>query len=400
MPYCTICGTSNDDDAIFCNHCGKKIESGEKESFHPKTGKMTLKYSIITIIVLVITYGLYTGVNHYLLDSPISIYTKTKKQESVNATSDVLSDLPDIVNSKEQNVNQLKIDRTGLNSRLNEVELSNKYSYSSQNCNQLITDVFQGVCYSIQQELVEVTKISEKEENSIGRDLAKIIRKEYKGTIDKDAKWTRYFRSLGKSLIKKVNRKGISYHFHVINSDVPNAFAIPGGGIYIFKGLLNSIENEAQLVAIIAHEIKHVDLRHCIALFQVVKDLPEAVQNPMIFFLRQIVMHPYNSRVEADADRRSLELIYSYGYSPYQIVRYWENLKTEKSQNENSIFGGILGRISKEVENVLSTHPEYPKRVCLLKNHILKLSKTYPFEFFYIGKWNFNHRQSMFNVKK
>ena len=74
----------------------------------------------------------------------------------------------------------------------------------------------------------------------------------------------------------------------MISDDTVNAFAVPGGGVYFFTGILNTITNEAQLAGIIAHEVKHVDLRHCIALFQVLSRLPEAAQNPITFSVAQI----------------------------------------------------------------------------------------------------------------
>jgi len=386
MPYCTKCGFENDYDNLFCINCGEKIESNKQFSNKQKSGnKKVIKYAII--MLLICSFVVYIFSNNTII---------------IEFKFDLLSYLRDIIKSSELEDSKLQGKQPIFNSNLYEIEPSDKYSYQYKNCNQLITDVFKGVCYSIQNEIVEVTKISENEENLLGEKLAKIVKGQYKGIIDQDKKLSQYIQSLGQELIKHVDRKKIAYHFHVINNNNINAFAIPGGGIYIFKGLMKTIKNEAQLAMVIAHEVKHVDLRHCIALYQVVKNFSKELQDPMHSFLNEIVIHPYNSQIEADADKKGLELIYSFGYSPFQTVKYWEDFEREnrENQDENVVFEGIFGKIAEEVENVLYTHPKYPKRICLLKNHIIRLKKAYPAKYFYIGKWNLDNQESMFITKR
>ena len=283
---------------------------------------------------------------------------------------------------------------------LKDVDKAKDYHYTHENCNTLYTVVFQQGAYSIEREFSEVTKISAQEEKDIGSEIAQEIADQFQGSLDVDRQWVDYIRKLGKQIVSRVDRKGIAYHFHVIRDDSVNAFAVPGSGVYFFTGILNSIKNEAQLAGIIAHEVKHVDLRHCIALFQVLKRLPEAAQNPITFSVAQTMKHPYSSRQEADADRKGLELIYSFGYSPYQVVQYWEQEmakeETHGQEESNNPFGKIFGELGKEIDNILLTHPTHQKRACLLKNHCLKLQEKYPMDTVYVGKWNYKNKTPMF----
>jgi predicted Zn-dependent protease len=67
---------------------------------------------------------------------------------------------------------------------------------------------------------------------------------------------------VGDRITAVCHRRDIEYHFSVIRSDEMNAFALPGGYIYIYTGLMRSIDDEAQLAAVLAHEVGHVTARH------------------------------------------------------------------------------------------------------------------------------------------
>ena len=77
-----------------------------------------------------------------------------------------------------------------------------------------------------------------------------------------DAEWQAYLNRIGQKIVKVCDRKDISYHFTVIQSDQINAFAAPGGYVYFYTGLLRLMEDEAELAAVMAHEVSHVVARH------------------------------------------------------------------------------------------------------------------------------------------
>lgn len=107
------------------------------------------------------------------------------------------------------------------------------------------------------------------QEIKIGADADKEISAQY-GIYD-DPELSAYVSSLGEELLKVSHLKrddtpkeykGINFTFRVLNSPIVNAFALPGGYVYVTRGLLSHLENEAQLMVVLGHEIGHVAARH------------------------------------------------------------------------------------------------------------------------------------------
>src|SRR4051794_13478202 len=102
--------------------------------------------------------------------------------------------------------------------------------------------------------------LSEQDELSVGRLAAAEVEKEY--PILNDPAVTDYVTKLGDRLVAKSGRAGITYTFRVVDSDKVNAFALPGGYIYVNRGLIEHAASEDELAGALAHEIAHVVLRH------------------------------------------------------------------------------------------------------------------------------------------
>ncbi len=420
MAFCTQCGFSNDEDARYCNQCGHELAPVKSlNGTGPKRRSTKWPWLLLMVFLALAAAGTVwhlqtvdfriTGDGQERTDSEETPDRKTSSSEEVPKKRPNAEDIQkkasktaDELFGSDQDVGIL-VAPVPLQKGLRDVETAASYQYARQDCDALFTDVAQQAAYSIQKDVTRVTAISTEEENRLGKEASRLVEKEYKGKLDMDNDWLAYVRSVGASLTSGVERKGIGYHFHIIRSGEENAFAVPGGGIYILTGLLNKIENEAQLAAILAHEIKHVDLRHVVAVYQVVSRLPDTVKNPAAI-VAQMAKHPYSARQEADADRRGLELIYTFGYSPYQIVDFWEKKtvpaqQTSQNPSEQSPIGKIIETVVKEAENVLATHPKYEKRACLLRNHVIKLQEKYPMEKVYVGKWNYDNKVPMADAK-
>ncbi|MFI5216063.1 MAG: M48 family metalloprotease [Candidatus Limnocylindria bacterium] len=106
----------------------------------------------------------------------------------------------------------------------------------------------------------EISFMSTERENALGRQAAQEV--EQSIGLVKDPGLTRYVDALGQRLAQHSPRRDVSYRFHVADMPEPNAFALPGGYIYVSRGLLAIANSEAELANVIGHEIGHVAARH------------------------------------------------------------------------------------------------------------------------------------------
>ena len=83
-----------------------------------------------------------------------------------------------------------------------------------------------------------------------------------------DKKLNAYINKIGNRLLAQSNKAPFNFTFSIFNSSAINAFATPGGYIYVNKGLITAVENEAQLAGVIAHEIAHANARHVASIIE------------------------------------------------------------------------------------------------------------------------------------
>ena len=102
--------------------------------------------------------------------------------------------------------------------------------------------------------------ITVKQEEQLAREYIKILSAQM-DMVD-DPLITGYLNALGKKLVEAFPPQPFNYHFYVVKQDVYNAFAIPGGHIFMYTGLISAMESEAELAGILSHEISHVFCRH------------------------------------------------------------------------------------------------------------------------------------------
>ena len=105
--------------------------------------------------------------------------------------------------------------------------------------------------------------VSQDQEKQIGQDEAAKVSAEL--PILQDAAVTDYVNALGKSIASKTSRADLQWQFAVVNTDVVNAFALPGGFIYVNRGLIGRTRSESELAAVVGHEIEHVVRRHSVS---------------------------------------------------------------------------------------------------------------------------------------
>lgn len=204
--------------------------------------------------------------------------------------------------------------------------------------------------------------IPESQEIAIGQGMADQIL-ETENLLD-DPVWHNYINNLGQKIVSVSDRKNLTYHFAVIESDQVNAFAAPGGFIYFYTGLLKEMDTEAELAAVMAHEISHVVARHSIKrvqsalgvslAYQLVfgKDGASEALDAAIGVGAGLAFASYSRENEREADQFGLTYMVKAGYNPEGAVAIYRKLAALGSGQESSVF-----------EQLASSHPDTQERI-------------------------------------
>jgi len=219
----------------------------------------------------------------------------------------------------------------------------------------------------------------EKQDFDIGRQYAPEIEKELGGKIEDDD-LQNYIDSVGQKIARISHKPDWQYHYVAVNDKSINASAVPGGYIFITKGMLEKLQTEAQLAAILAHETAHV----------VARDTSNAISNQIgIGFLlaaasaahpsrgaftaaelsRRIIGLQYSRKDEREADIAGLDYMVVAGYNPNGIIETMQMLEDQNKQR---------------VVEFLSSHPPPENRIAYLKQRII--TKNYNLNDLKIGK--------------
>lgn len=259
-----------------------------------------------------------------------------------------------------------------------------------------LSDVLKEVGYNIDQELRKSATISDAEEEKIGDDAFKEVSQSprFAGKLDTPAMapYRRYITELAVPLLANVTRKGIVYDFHTIDDPTVNAFAIPGGHIFFYRGILEQprrIENEAQLAGVLAHEINHVDRRHTIAIFEYLKRMggDGGTAGRVVV---NMARHPFSTTQEDEADSYAVKFLIASEYSPKQFVDMWRTWDSmEKQQPTSKPRDPLEG----ELEELFRTHSAPARRACnamrVTNSNLEGAAKR-----FYVGASNYRQKQT------
>jgi predicted Zn-dependent protease len=143
-----------------------------------------------------------------------------------------------------------------------------------------------------------------------------------------------YLRSVGERVAANAYRK-LPYQFHYLpERDFINAFAIPGGHVFVGAGLLALMENEDELAAVLGHEIEHIDHRHCAERLQIEAALKKVPLGMLIDVPVQVFAAGYNKDQELEADREGTRLSVAAGYSPNGAIELFAEFKKMEEQLE------------------------------------------------------------------
>jgi predicted Zn-dependent protease len=209
----------------------------------------------------------------------------------------------------------------------------------------------------------ELALVSEGQEIQMGQQAAQEVAQTI-GFVD-DSELQSYVANIGKRMAAKSERPKLPWEFHVVNDAAVNAFALPGGFIYVTRGLLGSMNSEAELATVLGHEIGHVTARHSVQQISkaqlatlglgigsiVSSDIAQfaglAGQGLQVLFLK------YGRDAENQADDLGFRYALGQNYDVREMANVFETL------NRASQVGGEGGRLPEW----LSTHPNPENRV-------------------------------------
>jgi predicted Zn-dependent protease len=181
-----------------------------------------------------------------------------------------------------------------------------------------------------------------------------------------------YVNKIGQRVAKHSHRPEISYHFTIVDSPDINAFALPGGYIYINRGLLAYLNSEAQLAAVLAHEVGHVTARHVVRQDAARKGVGAlsliavfTTGNAVVSDLSQMwgtaAVKGYGREMELEADGFGAEYLFNSGYDPHAMV---ESISVLKDHEKFSRYRAKQeGRKVRSYHGVFASHPRNDLRL-------------------------------------
>ena len=195
--------------------------------------------------------------------------------------------------------------------------------------------------------------------------MKKIV-KQYGVYYDKSLQ--NYVDSLGSFLVSTSELPDKKFRFTILDTPIVNAFALPGGYIYLTRGLLALCENEAQLAGVIAHEIGHITARHAARRYtksvgtNLILNVLNTITNNIIAqnLINQsagLFLLSYSRSQEYEADKLALRYMYRAGSETLQMANFLESM-----ENYSKIQSRIL-KVKISGSELLRTHPNSSKRV-------------------------------------
>ena len=222
----------------------------------------------------------------------------------------------------------------------------------------------------------ELALISEQQEVQIGKQAAAEATQQM-GLVH-DAALQQYVSSIGMVLAKHSERPELPWEFHVIDDPTPNAFALPGGPVFVTRGLVTLMNSEAQLATVVGHEIGHVTARHSVnqmskqQLAQLGLGLG-AVLVPGADQLAGLASEGLGLlflKYGRDDERQADELGFRYALDDGYDVR--EMGKVFLSLERSSELEG-----AQKIPNWAATHPAEPERIANVEKRVAALGESY-----------------------
>ncbi len=207
----------------------------------------------------------------------------------------------------------------------------------------------------------QLALISEDQEIAMGRESHPEVLAEF-GTVE-DKALQDWFSRVGLGMARISHRPDLPWTFTVVDSPVVNAFAVPGGYIYLTRGILAYMNNEAEMAGVLGHEIGHVTARHSVTQISQQQLLGLGLGLGSMFSTRfrqmsslaemglGILMLKYSRDHERQSDQLGIQYMAQAGYDPAQMSKFFQ------------VFEGLQADEGEPIPSWLSSHPSPPDRI-------------------------------------
>jgi predicted Zn-dependent protease len=206
----------------------------------------------------------------------------------------------------------------------------------------------------------EIMLFSDHDEIEMGKQGNEAVLVQF-GTYD-DPSIQRYIDHVGQQIAQVCHRKDLPHHYTVVDSAVLNAFALPGGYVYITRGLLAYLNNDAQLASVLGHETGHIAARHGVKKYQkaigaqlILVGVAVATESQGLALgtnlLLNAILQGYSRKDERQADELGALYMYQASYNPLEMPKFFSILEKMEERSPNVI------------EQLFASHPPTPDRV-------------------------------------
>ncbi len=224
----------------------------------------------------------------------------------------------------------------------------------------------------------ELILISTPAEVSMGQDIHAQLKQEFQ--LSQDAGKVARLNRIGQRVAQVSDRQDYQYHFYLIEKDELNAFTVPGGSIYMFTGLMDRLNSDDEIGAVLAHEAGHCAARHTIKKFQAgmgyniignlllsrvqLENQAKQLIAQSSGALMQLVFSAYGRSDEFEADKLGVKYMHLAGYDLQAIIKTFE-LLDQKSKGA-------------DVPLILRSHPYIKDRITRVREEIQKIKTNNP----------------------
>lgn len=199
--------------------------------------------------------------------------------------------------------------------------------------------------------------VSRSQEIQIGEEASREIEKQYK--VSEDPQLNELVNQIGQHLVQYSDRQDIEYTFKVLDLKDVNAISLPGGWVYIYKGLIDDTKGDVnELAGVIAHEIGHIAARHHAEMIGrqtyaslLIGTLTKGDIRDIAGIFANISLLRWSRKHEYEADRLGVKYTYQSAYQPEGLIAFLNRLLE------------MQGHESSEFEQIFRTHPVTSERV-------------------------------------